>query len=120
MSIMDYLNQIAADDGVMAVALVGEDGFIIESVRKEGAAEIDFVGGAATAAMASSRALADHLQKGEVQEVMVEYDEGPLLMVPVSAGGAYTLVLLLDSVQSLGRVRFQLKKTRAALEEELS
>ncbi len=120
MTVMDFLNQIAADDSVMAVALVGEDGFIIESVRKEGAAEIDFVGGAATAAMASSRALADHLQKGEVQEVMVEYEEGPLLMVPVSASGAYTLVLLLDSVQSLGRVRFQLKKARAALEEELS
>jgi len=121
MSIMDSLRQIAADDGVMAVALVGEDGFVIESVRKEGAADIDFVGGAATAAMASSRALADHLQKGEVREVMVEYDEGPLLMVPISAGGSeYTLVMLLDDVQNLGRVRFQLKKTRASLEGELT
>ena len=120
MSVMDSLKQIAADDAVTAVALVGEDGFVIESVRKEGAADIDFVGGAATAAMASSRALADFLQKGDVKEVMVEYDEGPMLMVPIDAGGAYTLVMLLDDVQNLGRVRFQLKKARAALEDELS
>ena len=121
MSVVDHLKQIAVDDGVMAVALLSDDGFVIESIRKEGAADIDFVGGAATAAMASSRALADHMQKGQVKEVMVEYDEGPLLMVPLSAGGSdYTLVMLLDDVQNLGRVRFQLKKTRAALEEELS
>jgi len=121
MSVIGSLNQIAEDEGVLAVALVGEDGFVIESVRKDGAADIDFVGGAATAAMASSKALADHLNKGDVKEVMVEYNEGPLLMIPIKTNNSeYTLVMLLDDVQNLGRIRFQLKKTRATLEEELS
>jgi len=52
---------------------------------------------------------------------MVEYDEGPMLMVPISVGGSnYTLVMLLDDVQNLGRVRFQVKKTRPSLEGELT
>ncbi len=121
MAIQELLEQLASDDGVTAVALVGEDGFVIESVRKEGAADIDFVGGAATSAMASSRALADHLKKGEVEEVMVEYDEGPLLLVPLEAAGTqYSLVLLLNHVQNLGRVRFQLKKVRPQIQEALT
>ena len=121
MAIRNLLEQLSEDEGVTAVALVGEDGFVIESVRKEGAADVDFVGGAATSVMASSRALADHLKKGGVEEVMVEYDEGPLLLIPLEAGGAqYGLVLLLRNVQDLGRVRFQLKKVRPQIEEALA
>lgn len=121
MSIQELLEQLAQDEGVKAVALVGEDGFVIESVGKEDAADLDFVGGAATSAMASSRALADHLNKGEVEEVMVEFDEGPMLLEPIRASsGEYGLVLLLASAQNLGRVRFQLKKVRPLLQEALA
>lgn len=121
MSIQELLEQLAEDEGVKAVALVGEDGFVIESVGKEGAADLDFVGGAATSAMASSRALADHLKKGEVEEVMVEFDEGPMLLDPLHVSGTtYSLVLLLASAQNLGRVRFQLKKVRGRLLEALA
>ncbi len=121
MSINEVLERIAADESVLAVALVGEDGFVIESVRKEGGADVDFVGGAATAAMASSRALADHLQKGEVKEVMVDYDEGPMLMAPLPAGDSeYTLVMIINNVQNLGKVRFLLKKNQSDLVEALT
>jgi len=121
MSIQKLLEQLAEDEGVKAVALMGEDGFVIESVTKEGAADLDFVGGAATSAMASSRALADHLQKGEVEEVMVEFDEGPMLLNPLDVSGTtYSLVLLLAGTQNLGRVRFQLKKLRDQMLEALA
>ena len=121
MAILEMLEQLAADEGVKAVALVGEDGFVIESVRKEGAADLDFVGGAATSAMASSRALADHLKQGDVEEVMVEFDDGSMLLEPITASGTtYSLVLMLASSQNLGRVRFQLKKIQQRLQEALA
>ena len=49
---------------------------------------------------------------------MVEYPEGPVLLVPLEGG--YLLVVLMDSMQSLGRVRFQLKKSVPRLKEALS
>ena len=51
---------------------------------------------------------------------MVEYPEGPVLLVPLEVGeSSYMLVTLLDSVQSLGRVRFQLKRVVPRLREVL-
>ncbi len=121
MSIQELLQQLTEDESVKAVALVSEDGFVIESVGKEKAADLDFVGGAATSAMASSRALADHLKKGEVEEVMVEFDEKSMLLDPLQvAGTTYSLVLLLANAQNLGRVRFQIKKVRERLLEALA
>ncbi len=120
MAVREVLEELGEVRGVEACALVGEDGFVIEGIQREGVPEVDFLGGAATSAMASARALADHLQRGAVEEVMVEYPEGPVLLVPLEVGeSSYMLVTLLDSVQSLGRVRFQLKRVVPRLREVL-
>lgn len=116
--IQDVLSELQAVRGVLGSALVAEDGFVVESQKADNAPEIDFIGGAASAALASARALSQELDKGEVEEVMVEYQEGPLVMVPLAGG--YLLVVLLDSVQSLGRARFQIKKSVPQLLEVLA
>ena len=66
---------------------------------------------------ATARAVAEELGKGPIEEVMVEYDEGPVLMVPTGKGPV--LMVLLDQVASLGRVRLALKRVLPALKEEL-
>lgn len=116
--LQETIGELQATQGVMASALVAEDGFVVESLRSEQAPDIDFLGGAASTALASARALSQELQRGEVEEVMVEYPEGPVLLVPLEGG--YLLVVLVDSMQNLGRVRFQLKKSVPRLQEALS
>ncbi|AWR87008.1 roadblock/LC7 domain-containing protein [Meiothermus taiwanensis] len=116
--IQELIGELQATKGVVASALVAEDGFVVESLRAEQAPDIDFLGSAASTALASARALAQELERGEVEEVMVEYPEGPVLLVPLEGG--YLLVVLIDSMQSLGRVRFQLKKSIPRLQEALS
>lgn len=111
------LSELQTASGVMASALIAEDGFVVESTRGEKAPDLDFLGGAATTALGSARALSQELERGAVEEVMVEYPEGPLLLVPLEGG--YLLVVLMDSMQDLGRARFQLKKSVPQLKEAL-
>ncbi len=116
--VQEVLSELQTTAGVRASALIAEDGFIVESVRSEKAPDVDFLGGAASTTLASARALSQELQRGDVEEVMVEYPEGPLLLVPLER--SYLLVVLMDSMQSLGRVRFQLKKSIPRLKEALA
>lgn len=116
--VQEVLSELQTAKGVMASALVAEDGFVVESARAEQAPDLDFLGGAASTALASARALSQELDRGEVEEVMVEYPEGPVLLVPMEGG--YLLVVLMDSMQSLGRIRLQLKKSVPRLKEALS
>ncbi|RIH87931.1 Roadblock/LC7 domain protein [Meiothermus luteus] len=115
--VQEVLSELQATKGVLASALVAEDGFVVESTRAEKAPDLDFLGSAASTALASARALSQELGRGEVEEVMVEYPEGPILLVPLEGG--YLLVVLMDAMQSLGRVRFQLKKSVPRLKEAL-
>lgn len=112
------LAELQTTAGVLASALIAEDGFIVESLRGEQAPDVDFLGGAASTALASARALSQELGRGEVEEVMVEYPQGPLLLVPLERN--YLLVVLMDSMQHLGRLRLQLKKSIPRLKEALA
>jgi len=114
---MEALKPLSEVQGVEAWALVGEDGFVLESFRKPDVEAEELLGGLGASALATARAVAEELGKGPLQEVMVEYSEGPVLMVPTQKGPV--LMLLLDQVQSLGRVRLALKKILPQLEEEL-
>ena len=106
------LEEIVRIKGVTSVALIGKDGFIVESVTAEGISiDLDFLGGVASSSVASSQALAEFFGKGDVSQAMIEFEEGPVLLTPVGEKGEqYLLLNTLASTQNLGRVRFQLKK----------
>ncbi len=114
---MEALKPLSELAGVEAWALLGEDGFVLEAFRRPEVEVGDVLGGLGTSALATARAVAEELGKGPLEEVMVEYPEGPVLMVPTRKGPV--LMLLLDEVASLGRVRLVLKKVLPKLEEEL-
>ncbi len=114
---MEALKPLSEVPGVEAWALIGEDGFVLEAFRKPDVKVGDVLGGLGASALATARAVAEELGKGPLEEVMVEYPEGPVLMVPTDKGPV--LMLLLDRVGSLGRVRLALKKVLPRLEEEL-
>jgi uncharacterized protein len=115
MDIHALLEEVLSIKGITSVALVSEDGFVIESATlPSNPIDLEFLGGVVTSSLAASQALAEFFGKGEVSQVMVEFEEGPVLLAPV--GGANILATL-DSAQNLGRVRFQLKKYLPRLSE---
>ena len=115
MDLRSLLEEIARIKGLTSIAIIGEDGFVIESATSDGGdIDLDFLGGVATSSLAASQALSEFFGKGEVSQVMVEFEEGPVLLAPI---GAVSVLATIDSSQNLGRVRFQLKKYLPKLEQ---
>ncbi|WP_018110445.1 roadblock/LC7 domain-containing protein [Thermus igniterrae] len=111
------LKELKDTKGVQVVALLSEDGFVVEEVREEGALEASQLSARAATVLGTAKALAQTLGQEGLEEVMVEYPEGALLLVPLPG---HHLLLFLDGVRSLGRVRLALKKALPKLEEALS
>ncbi|WP_373277587.1 roadblock/LC7 domain-containing protein [Thermus caldilimi] len=110
------LQELKATKGVRVAALLSEDGFVVEEAREADAPEASLLSARAATVLGTAKALAQTLGQEGVEEVMVEYPEGALLLMPLPG---YHLLLLLDSVRSLGRVRLALKRAVPKLEEAL-
>ncbi|GAB5603419.1 hypothetical protein FJNA_19450 [Thermus sp. FJN-A] len=113
----EALKELKATKGVRVAALLSEDGFVVEEVREAEAPEASLLSARAATVLGTAKALAQTLAQERVEEVMVEYPEGAFLLVPLPG---HHLLLLLDGVRSLGRVRLALKKALPKLEEALS
>lgn len=112
---MDALKALSEIQGVKAWALVGEDGSILEDFQLNQALASKLLSDPGPSAFAAARAVADELGMGPLEELMVEYPEGSILMVPTKKGPM--LIVLLDQLSSLGRVRVVLKKILPLLEK---
>ena len=114
MNLPDLLRQVLDIKGVTSAAVVNDEGFVVESLT-EGDKDLGFVGNVIAGCLSSTRMLADLLGDGEVTQTMVEYEDGPVLLVPLSASSpesskTHVMVTTLDSINTLGRARFQLRK----------
>ncbi|TBH17559.1 roadblock/LC7 domain-containing protein [Thermus thermamylovorans] len=113
----EALRELKATRGVRVAALLSEDGFVVEEVRDEEAPQAALLSARAATVLGTAKALAQTLAQEGVEEVMVEYPEGALLLVPLPG---HHLLLLLDGMGSLGRARLALKKVLPQVEEALS
>lgn len=108
--------------GVVSAAVAGADGGLLEgsAVGDAGATSLQEL---VPTALAASRALGALVGEGPVEQSLVEYTEGPVLMAPIGAdaegGEGHVLIVRLASVDDLGRVRFQLKRMLPGLAREL-
>ena len=110
MTLNAYLEQVTSIAGVTAAAVVSEEGVVIDGITT-GAVDLNSLGGLIGSTLGASRALGELLGEGEVRQATIEYRDGPLLVVPVDPGDAGpTVVITLDEIGPLGRVRFQLKR----------
>ena len=119
MSLQDLLEQVIAIDGVNSAAVVSGDGVMVEGAAHN-ETDLSFVGGLIASGMATSRVLAGFLGEGEVTQTMIEYEHGPVLLVPLGAEDAHVLVATLASAAVLGRARFQLRKLIPQLSEQVA
>jgi hypothetical protein len=61
----------------------------------------------------SSGAMGEELGKGELHQMLVELDHGPIIMSPLSADELIAVVA--NNEANVGRIRYELKKNKERL-----
>ena len=103
------LGQVLNIKGITSAAVVNGEGFILEGAS-EGEKDLSFVGDVIASGLASSHVLADLLGEGSITQTMIEYEDGPVLLIPLKTEKEHVMVATLESINTLGRARFQLRK----------
>jgi predicted regulator of Ras-like GTPase activity (Roadblock/LC7/MglB family) len=116
---LEKLSQISNRiDGVLALSLVAKDGIAVESVSSDPDLDLEVL---AAELISQARSIAENhreLDAGEVQQFSVTTDRLTLLVSSVAKD--YYLLLVLGPEGSYGRARFELKRARLLLEDDLS
>jgi hypothetical protein len=109
----EMLRQILGEflrlDGVTAAVVAGRDGFVIESVVA-GDIDVEALGAMASTGMGTSEAMSNELGKGEMHQMLVELENGPILLSPLSEDELIAIVA--NANVNVGRIRYELKKNR--------
>ncbi|MDK2974751.1 MAG: uncharacterized protein PWP08_1122 [Methanofollis sp.] len=110
---MEILKQILMEflrlDGVTAAVVVGRDGFVIEDAIS-GEIDTDALGAMASTGMGTSEAMGAELGKGQLNQMFVELEKGPILLSPLSEDEMIAIVA--NDGANIGRIRYELKKNR--------
>ena len=116
---LEQLSRISGRiDGALALSLVARDGIPVESVSA--APEID-VEALAAEMVAQARAISENhreLEVGDVQQLSVTTERVTLMVSTVTPD--YYLLLVLGPEGNYGRARFELRRARLLLEDDLS
>jgi predicted regulator of Ras-like GTPase activity (Roadblock/LC7/MglB family) len=103
------LSEFLKLDGVSAAVVVGRDGFVIESVEA-GEIDTEALGAMASTGMGTSEAMGAELGKGEMNQMLVELEQGPILLSPLSDDELIAIVG--EKGVNIGRIRYELKKNK--------
>ena len=105
-------------EGAVALSLVAKDGIRVESVSSDPDLDLEVL---AAELVAQARSISDNhrdLNLGEVQHLAVSTDRMTLMVSSVATD--YYLLLVLGPEGNYGRARFELRRARLLLEEDLS
>jgi predicted regulator of Ras-like GTPase activity (Roadblock/LC7/MglB family) len=103
--------------GVLALSLVAKDGIPVESVSSDPELDIEVL---AAELVSQARSINEHhrqLDVGDVQQLSVLTDRLTLIVSAVTRD--YYLLLVLGPEGNYGRARFELRRARLALEQDL-
>jgi predicted regulator of Ras-like GTPase activity (Roadblock/LC7/MglB family) len=116
---LERLAQVAGRiEGTLALCLVAKDGIPIEAVNYASDVDLDVL---AAEMVAQARSISnDHreLAVGELQQFSVTTDR--LTLMVSSLAGGYYLLLVLGPHGNYGRARFELRRARLLLDEDLA
>ena len=107
-------NRIA---GSLALSLVDEDGIPIESVSANPDLDLEVLAAESIALVRTMAESNEEVPAGGLRVYSLSTDRYTLMVSSVAPG--YYLLLVLDCGGSLGRARFELKRARLVLEEDL-
>ena len=100
---------ISKIEGVSAAVVIGRDGFVIESAVS-GKVDIEALGAMASTGLGTSEAMGTTLGKGELSQMLVELEKGPIILSPLSPDELIAIVA--DTTTNIGRIRYELKKNK--------
>jgi predicted regulator of Ras-like GTPase activity (Roadblock/LC7/MglB family) len=88
------LREFLSIDGVIAAALIGRDGFVIESVQKHRKSDTDALGALCSGSIRFFERSGVIMKMGSPRQIMLEYKEGVLILTPVTAKNSLRLLLI--------------------------
>jgi predicted regulator of Ras-like GTPase activity (Roadblock/LC7/MglB family) len=103
--------------GVLALSLVAKDGIPVESVSSDPELDLEVLAAELVSQVRSITENHRELEVGEVQQMSVVTDRLTLIVSSVTRD--YYLLLVLGPEGSHGRARFELRRARLALEQDL-
>jgi hypothetical protein len=107
--LIPLLEEFLKIDGISAAVVIGRDGFVIESAVS-GKVELEALGAMASTSLGTSEAMGMTLEKGDLYQIVVELQKGPILVSPLTADELIAIVA--ESSSNIGRIRYDLKKNR--------
>jgi predicted regulator of Ras-like GTPase activity (Roadblock/LC7/MglB family) len=116
---LDRLSRISNRiEGAIALSLVAKDGIAVESFSSDPDLELDVL---AAELVSQARSISENhrdLDVGAVQQLSVSTDRLTLMVSSVASD--YYLLLVLGPEGNYGKARFELRRARLLLEEDLS
>ena len=100
-TLKNALREYLRIDGLKAAAMIGRDGFLIESALL-GDMDLEGLGAFVATAIGSSEMMGKDLQLGELQVYLLEFEMG---RVVIASAGAEILVLVAEPDAMIGSVR---------------
>lgn len=114
----ETLSKFLTIPGVRLAALVGRDGLMIEGVGHDSLDKLEALGAMGSSGLGNAEALGQEMDRGGgVVGVLMEYEGGLVSIDPL--GDFAFIVTFSDTPNSLGHVRYTVKKSRSLLLEAL-
>lgn len=108
----DVLDEFLTIDGVSAAVIVGKDGVVIERATGN-TVNVDGIGSMVSTCLGSSEVIGGTLALGELHDMTVELDKGPVYLAPLTCNEIIAVVA--DTTGTVGHVRAELRKNRSRL-----
>ncbi len=105
-NLSEVLNDFLKINGVNAVALVGRDGFVIESAASDNV-DMEALGAMVATAIGTSESLGGEFNLGGMTQYLAEFDHGKVIIATI---GEDILALFTDATAVIGGVRYAVKK----------
>ena len=100
------LEQFMSVKGVTSIALVGRDGFVIESTTST-ETDMDALGAMVASALCAAESLGQEFGFGPMEQYLSEYTNGKVIM---ATAGDDILAVFTDETALIGGVRLAVKK----------
>lgn len=113
----ELMHELVKISGVNTAVVVGRDGFVIDGVSNGAHLDTETVGAVISAGIGSSEVMGRELSVGIMNQGMMEYDGG-LIMMSLAGSNAILAVVAEPNV-NIGYVRLQIRKRIPEIEKAL-
>lgn len=108
----NVLDEFLSIDGVSAAVIIGKDGVVLESAAGN-TMDVNAIGSMVSTCLGSSEVIGGTLSLGELHDLTVELEKGPVYLAPLTCNEIIAVVA--DTPGAVGHVRSELQKNRSRL-----